>query len=122
MDTNDEWIQQRSGIRERHFAPEGVGSTDLAAEAAKRAIENAGLTPKDIDYVVFATMTPDYTFPGCGGLLGAKLGIDGVPALDIRQQCAAFPFGLQLSDALVTAGAASTILLVGADAHAGFMP
>jgi 3-oxoacyl-[acyl-carrier-protein] synthase-3 len=122
MSTSDEWIFQRSGIRQRHFAPEGVGASDLALEAAKRAIEAAGITPKDIDYILFATMTPDYVFPGSGALLGAKLGIAGTPALDIRQQCAAMLFGLQMIDGLIQTGAAKTILFVGAEAHAGFMP
>ncbi|NOU29555.1 MAG: ketoacyl-ACP synthase III [Polyangiaceae bacterium] len=122
MDTSDEWIYQRSGIRQRHFAPEGVGASDMGVEAAKRALENANLEAKDVDYIVFATMTPDYIFPGSAALLGAKLGIPGVPALDIRQQCAAMLFGLQIIDGLVQSGAAKTILFVGAEAHAGFMP
>src|SRR5580698_10899695 len=122
MDTSDEWIFKRSGIRQRHFAPEGVGASDLGAEAAKRAIEMAGIAPKQIDYIVFATMTPDYFLPGPGALLGAKLGLPGVPALDIRQQCGAMIFGLQLIDGLIKSGAAKTILFVGAEAHAGFMP
>ena len=122
MDTTDEWVKQRTGISSRHFAPEGIGVSDLALVAARTAIADAGLEPGAIDYIVFATMTPDYLFPGSGGLLGAKLGIPGVPALDIRQQCAAVPFGLQLADSLVAAGAAATVLLVGAEAHAGFMP
>jgi 3-oxoacyl-[acyl-carrier-protein] synthase-3 len=122
LDTSDEWIFQRSGIRQRHYAPEGVGASDLAVEAAKRAIEAARLQPKDIDYILFATMTPDYVFPGSGALLGAKLGIEGVPALDIRQQCAAMLYGLQMVDGLIRTGAAKTILFVGAEAHAGFMP
>ena len=122
MDTSDEWIHQRSGIRQRHFAGEGQGASDLALEAAKRAIESARISPKEIDYILFATMTPDYVFPGPGGVLGAKLGIDGVPALDIRQQCAAMIFALQVVDGLVKSGAAKTILFVGAEAHAGFMP
>jgi len=122
MDTNDEWIRQRTGIAQRHYAPDGVGASDLGAEAAKLALADAGLTPGDVDYLILATMTPDFQFPGPGGLLGAKLGIPGVPALDIRQQCAALPFGLQVADGLVTAGAASTVLLIGAEAHAGFMP
>jgi len=122
MDTNDEWIHQRTGISQRHFAPEGVGASDLATEAAKRAIASAGLVAADIDYIVFATMTPDYLFPGSGGLLGAKLGIPGVPALDIRQQCCAMPFAFQVVDGLVASGAAQTVLVVGAEAHAGFMP
>src|SRR2546423_15172875 len=98
MDTSSEWIRQRSGIEQRHYAADGVGASDLAVEASKSAIENAGITSNDIDYILFATMTPDYLFPGCGGLLCAKLGIPGVPALDIRQQCCAVPFGLQVAD------------------------
>ncbi|MCA9675399.1 MAG: ketoacyl-ACP synthase III [Kofleriaceae bacterium] len=122
MDTDDAWIKQRTGIAQRHFADEGVGASDLAVEASRRAIAAAGLEPRDIDYIVFATMTPDFAFPGPGGLLGAKLGIPGVPALDIRQQCAAMPFAFQVADGLVASGAAETILVVGAEAHAGFMP
>src|SRR5271170_7199514 len=122
MDTSDEWIFQRSGIRQRHYAPEGIGASDLGVEAAKRAIEAAGISPGEIDYIVFATMTPDYVFPGSAALVGAKLGIDGVPGLDIRQQCGAMLFGVQLVDALVRSGAAKTILFIGAEAHAGFMP
>ena len=122
MHTSDDWIFKRSGIRQRHYAPEGVGASDLATEAAKRAIEAAGIHPRDIDYIVFATMTPDHIFPGPGALLAHKLGLDGTPALDIRQQCAAMIFGLQVIDGLFKSGAARTILFVGAEAHAGFMP
>ncbi len=122
MDTNDDWIYQRTGIRQRHFAEHGQGASDLAVEAARLAIADAKIEATDIDYIVFATMTPDYLFPGSGGLLGAKLDIPGVPALDIRQQCAAVPFALQVANGLVRSGAAKTLLLVGAEAHAGFMP
>jgi len=122
MDTSDEWIFKRSGIKQRHFCPEGSGCSDLAVEASKRAIESARISPAEIDYVVFATMTPDYVFPGSGALLAHKLGLDGTPALDIRQQCAAMLFGLQIVDGLIKSGAARTILFVGAEAHAGFMP
>jgi 3-oxoacyl-[acyl-carrier-protein] synthase-3 len=122
MDTNDEWIFKRSGIKQRHYAPEGVGASDLAVEASKRAIEAANIRPEEIDYVVFCTMTPDYVFPGAGALLAHKLGLRGVPALDIRQQCAAMLFGLQIVDGLIQTRAARTILFVGAEAHAGFMP
>lgn len=122
MDTNDDWIKRRTGIEQRHFAAEGQGASDIAIEASLRAIASANLEPKDIDYIVFCTMTPDYVFPGSGGLLGSKLGIPGVPALDIRQQCAAMPFAFQLADGLIASRAASTILIVGAEAHAGFMP
>jgi len=122
MDTNDAWIRQRAGIGFRHFAAENQGASDLAREASHRALASAGLAAEDIDYIVFCTMTPDYIFPGSGGLLGAKLGIVGVPALDIRQQCAAMPFAFQVADGLVASGAAQTVLVVGAEAHAGFMP
>jgi 3-oxoacyl-[acyl-carrier-protein] synthase III len=122
MDTSDEWIRPRSGIEQRHYVAEGEGVSDLAVIAARHAIEDAGIEAREIDYVIFATMTPEHAFPGSGGLLGAKLGIPGVPALDIRQQCAAIPFALQLADGLVASGAARTVLLVGAEAHAGFMP
>src|SRR3954462_12989699 len=114
MDTSDEWIFQRSGIRQRHYAGEGQGASDLALEASKRALEAARISPHDLDYIIFCSMTPDYVFPGSGAVLGAKLGIDGVPALDIRQQCAAMIFGLQLVDGLIKAGIAKTILVVGA--------
>jgi 3-oxoacyl-[acyl-carrier-protein] synthase-3 len=122
MDTSDEWVFKRSGIKQRHYAPEGVGASDLALEASKRALDAANIPPSEIDYVVFATMTPDHIFPGPGALLAHKLGLQGTPALDIRQQCAAMLFGLQIVDGLIKTGAARTILLVGAEAHAGFMP
>ncbi len=122
MDTSDEWIRARTGIHQRYFAEDGQGPSDLAVEACKRAIDDAAIAPQDVDYIIFATMTPDHFFPGSGPMLGAKLGLQGVPALDIRQQCAAMPYGLQLANGLVQSGAAKTILLVGAEVHAGFMP
>ncbi|MBX3250885.1 MAG: ketoacyl-ACP synthase III [Myxococcales bacterium] len=122
MDTSDEWIRPRTGIAQRHFVAEGEGVSDLALIASRKAIADAGLEPEDVDFIIFATMTPEFIFPGSGGLLGAKLGIPRVPALDIRQQCAAIPYGLQVANGLVETGAASTVLLIGADAHAGFMP
>jgi 3-oxoacyl-[acyl-carrier-protein] synthase-3 len=122
MDTSDEWIRARTGIEQRYFARDGQGPSDLAVEACRSAFENAGIDPTDVDYIIFATMTPDHFFPGSGPLLGAKLGLRGVPALDVRQQCAAVPYGLHLSNALVQSGGADTILLVGAEVHAGFMP
>lgn len=122
MDTDHEWIRQRTGIEQRHFVAEGEGVSDLAAHASRQAIEAAGVELEDVDYIIFATMTPEHIFPGSGGLLGAKLGIPRVPALDIRQQCAAMPFALQVANGLIASHAATTILIVGADAHAGFMP
>lgn len=122
MDTSDEWIRQRTGIETRHFCPEGQGVSDLAFQASQQALENAGLRATDIDYILFNTMTPDHVFPGSGPLLGLKLGISGVPALDVRAQCAAMVFSFQLAEGLFASGAARRILLVGAEAHSGFMP
>lgn len=122
MDTDDEWIKQRTGIAQRYFAAEGEGVSDLAAHACWAAFKDAGVRAEDIDFIVFATMTPEHIFPGSGGLLGARLGIPGIPALDIRQQCAAMPYAFQVAEGLLRADAAKTILVVGADAHAGFMP
>ncbi len=122
MDTTDEWIRQRTGIEERRFARNGQSSSALGAEAARRALADAGLTPGDLDMIVFATMTPDHYFPGNGGLLAHALGLDRTPALDIRMQCAGFLSGLQVSDAFLRSGAARRILLVGAECHASFFP
>ena len=122
METSDEWIRPRSGIGQRYFAADGEGVSDLAAPASRKALEAAGIEASDLDYIIFGTMTPDYVLPGSGGLLGSQLGISGVPALDIRQQCAFFPFALQIADSLMVANVAQTILIVGANAHAGFMP
>lgn len=121
-DTSDEWIRERTGIVTRYFAADGVGTSDLATRAAKTAMETAGVEPRDIDYVVLATMTPDYYFPGVGVLLQHKLGLDKVPTLDIRQQCTGFIYGLQVADALLRTGVAKRLLLVGAEVHSGFMP
>ncbi len=122
LDTNDEWIRQRTGIAQRHFCPPGLGVSDLALPAAQRALEAAGKRPEDLDYILFSTMTPDHLFPGSGSLLGAKLGCPGIPAPDLRTQCAAMLYSFQMADALLRADAARTILIVGAEAHAGFMP
>ena len=122
MDTSDEWIRQRTGIEQRHFCPEGQGPSDLALPAARLALEAAGRTAADIDYIIFNTMTPDHILPGSGPLLGAKLGCSGTPALDIRTQCAAMIYSFQLADALLKTDGIKSILIVGAEAHAGFMP
>jgi len=121
MDTDDEGIFQRTGIRSRHFAAEGQGPGEMGAEAARRALEAASLEATDIDYILFNTMTPDHLFPGSGALVGARLGIS-CPALDLRTQCAAFLFSLQTAAGLLSIGAAKRILVIGAEAHAGFMP
>ncbi len=122
MDTSDAWIRERTGVETRYYVDAGTSTTDLAVPAATRAIEAAGITGTDIDLVVFATMTPDYFFPGCGGLLQSRLGLRTVPCFDLRQQCSGFLYGLQLVDAHIRAGLATTALLVGAEVHSGFMP
>jgi 3-oxoacyl-[acyl-carrier-protein] synthase-3 len=122
MDTSDEWIRERSGVEERHFATPEIATSDLGVAAAGKALEAAGVAKDEVDLVVFATMTPDYYFPGCGTLLQHKLGLRPVPCFDLRQQCSGFLYGLQLADAHVRAGLAKTVLLVGAEAHIGFMP
>ncbi len=122
METSDEWIQQRTGIAQRRYARKGTSSCDLGVEAARRALADAECAPSDIDFVVFATMTPDHYFPGNGGLLAARLGMEATPALDIRMQCAGFLSGLQVADAFVRSGTFQRILLVGAECHASFYP
>ncbi len=122
MDTTDEWIVPRTGIRERRFVMPGVGPAEIAEHAARAALDAAGLTPADIGLVVFATMTPDHYFPGSGGLLAARLGMSTTPALDIRMQCAGFLSGLQTADAFIRSGAFDRVLLVGAEVHSGLMP
>jgi 3-oxoacyl-[acyl-carrier-protein] synthase-3 len=122
MDTSDEWIRVRSGIQERRYAEPGQGSTDLGAIAARSAIADAGLTPADIDAVIFATMTPDHVLPGNGPLLQVALGLGDIPTFDIRQQCSGFLYGLELADLFIQSGRYRRVLLVGSEVHSPFMP
>jgi 3-oxoacyl-[acyl-carrier-protein] synthase-3 len=118
MPTTDEWIQQRTGIKERRFIEhDGIGASDLAVPAAKMALERAGRDARDVDMIIFATLSPDVTFPGPGCFLGDKLGLAGVPALDIRNQCSGFLYGLSVADAWVRSGAYQNILVVGSEVH-----
>lgn len=117
IDTSDEWIQKRTGIKARHFADEGVGTAELGHHAAKMALDNAGIKATDLDMILFATLSPDHTFPGSGVYLQARLECVGVPAMDIRNQCSGFLYGLQTAAALVKSGAAKNVLLVGAETH-----
>ncbi|MFO0564559.1 MAG: beta-ketoacyl-ACP synthase III [Polyangiaceae bacterium] len=123
IDTTSEWIVQRTGIEERRFAEEGVGTSDLAVPAAQAAIERAGITPRDLDMIVFATLSPDHAFPGSGVYLQKKLGLcegDGakfVPALDVRNQCSGFLYSLTVANSMVRAGTAKHVLVVGAETH-----
>jgi 3-oxoacyl-[acyl-carrier-protein] synthase-3 len=122
MDTNDSWIRERSGIVTRYYTEPGFGASDLGAAAARQALERADIGASEIDYLVVATMTPDHYFPGCGTLIQNKLGIDPLPALDLRQQCAGFAYGLQVVDMLISSGTARTVLLVGTDNHSCLLP
>jgi len=119
MDTSDEWIRQRTGIEQRHWIPAegGVGSSDLGLEASKIAMQRAGWDPKDLDLIIFATLSPDFFFPGSGCLMQHKLGLTSTPALDIRQQCTGFLYGLTTADAYIRSGLSDRILLVGAEVH-----
>ena len=118
MTTTDEWIVQRTGIRERRYIEHsGIGASDLAVPAAKMALEHAGKTVQDVDAIIFATLSPDHNFPGSGCFLGHKLGLPGVPALDIRNPCSGFLYGLSIADAWVRAGVYKNVLLVGAEVH-----
>jgi 3-oxoacyl-[acyl-carrier-protein] synthase-3 len=118
MTTSDEWIVQRTGIRERRYIEHsGIGASDLAVPAVKMALEHAGCGVKDIDAIIFATLSPDFNFPGSGCLLGDKLGMPGVCALDIRNQCSGFLYGLSIADAWVRSGMYQKVLLVGAEVH-----
>ena len=118
MSTSNEWIVQRTGIKERRFIEHsGIGASDLAVPATKMALEHAGIAVKDIDMIIFATLSPDHNFPGSGCFLGDKLGLGGVPALDVRNQCSGFLYGLSIADAWIRAGVYKNILLVGAEVH-----
>ncbi len=118
LPTSDEWIQQRTGIKERRFIErDGIGSSDLAVPAAKMAVERAGRSLSDVDMIVFATLSPDVNFPGSGCLLGDKLGLPGVPALDVRNQCSGFLYALSIADAWVRTGMYKNVLCVGAEVH-----
>jgi 3-oxoacyl-[acyl-carrier-protein] synthase-3 len=116
METSDEWIQERTGIKERRYAKKfEETTTTMAAEAAKIAIERAGIKKEDIDFIVFATLSPDYFFPGCGVLLQRALGLGTIGALDIRNQCSGFIYGLSVADQFIKTGMYKNILLVGAE-------
>jgi len=115
MDTSDDWIRQRSGIVERHYAENGVGSSDLATEASLRAIEGAGIDKSEIDFIVAATLSPDHYFPGIGVMVQAKLGLQGIGAMDIRNQCSGFIYALSAADQYVRTGIHKKILVCAAE-------
>ena len=115
MDTSDEWIRQRSGITERRYADNGVGSSDLATAASLRAIEAAGIDKSEIDFIVAATLSPDHYFPGIGVMVQAKLGLQGIGAMDIRNQCSGFIYALSAADQFIRTGMYKKILLCAAE-------
>jgi 3-oxoacyl-[acyl-carrier-protein] synthase-3 len=115
MDTSDEWIRSRTGIRERHIAAEGEATSDLAVKAAEAALIDAGAGAEEIDLVICATTTPDETFPAVATRVQARLGITKGAAFDVQAVCAGFVFGLAVADNFIRTGAARTVLLVGAD-------
>ena len=115
VDTTDQWIQDRTGIRERHVVSDGEYTGDLAERAARQAIDAAGLAPGDIDLIVLATTTPDKIFPSTACLLQARLGINGCPAFDIQAVCTGFVYGMSVADKFIRTGAATRALVVGAE-------
>ncbi len=115
MDTSDEWIRQRSGIVERRHVEPGVGSSDLAYEAALRAIEDAKIDKSEIDFIIAATLSPDHYFPGIGVIVQAKLGLSGIGALDVRNQCTGFIYALSVADQYIKTHNYKKILLVAAE-------
>jgi 3-oxoacyl-[acyl-carrier-protein] synthase-3 len=121
MDTNDAWIQERTGIRERRWIKEGSEDTSavMGAKASRIAIERAGLTSDDIDFVIFATLSPDYYFPGCGVQIQEMLGLKTVGALDVRNQCSGFIYALSVADKFVKTGDYKNVLVVGSEYHSG---
>ncbi|WP_336838076.1 MULTISPECIES: beta-ketoacyl-ACP synthase III [Sphingobacterium] len=118
MDTSDEWIQERTGIKERRYADRiGETTTTMGVEAAKIAIERARITPEDVDFIIFATLSPDYYFPGCAVLLQREMEMKEVGALDIRNQCSGFIYALSIADQFVKTGMYKNVLVVGSEKH-----
>lgn len=117
MDTTHDWIVQRSGIEERRWVAPEVATSDLALKACEEAIKNAGIDKKEIDCLMFATLSPDADFPGAACMLQPKLGLAEIPAIDVRQQCSGFLYGMSMADAFIKSGQYKTILLVGAEIH-----
>jgi len=115
MDTSDEWIVERTGIRERRFVEPGTGTTDLAHEASRNALADAGRNANDLDFILFATITRDYYFPGCAPLLQHAMGLPTIGTMEIHNACSGFVYALAMGDALVRAGEQRCILAVGAE-------
>ena len=117
VETSDEWITERSGIRQRHIAADGEMTSDMALRAAQRALEAAGTEPADVDLIVVATTTPDRVFPSVACILQRKLGIKGCPAFDVHAACSGFVFALDVVDRYIRTGGAQCALIVGAEIY-----
>ena len=115
VDTSDEWIRERTGIRQRHIAAEGQTTCDLAEQAARRALSDAEIAPEDLDLIVVATTTPDFTFPSVGTMLQARLGATRGAAFDVQAVCTGFVYALSVADNMLARGQAKTALVVGAE-------
>ncbi|MEP1033589.1 beta-ketoacyl-ACP synthase III [Ekhidna sp.] len=121
MDTSDEWITERTGIKERRWIDPKTDDSPstMGTKAAKVAISNAGLTPDDIDFIIFATLSPDYYFPGPGVMVQEQLGIKEIGALDVRNQCSGFVYSLSIADQFIKTGMYKNVLVIGAENHSG---
>lgn len=118
METSDEWIQERTGIKERRYAHRTEETTTtMGVKAAEIAIQRAGLTPQDIDFIVFATLSPDYYFPGCGVLVQRAMKMKEIGALDVRNQCSGFVYALSVADQFIRSGMYKNILVIGSEKH-----
>ncbi len=115
VETSDEWIIERTGIRARRFADDGVFSSDMATEAARKALEAAGCTPDQVDLIIVATSTPDMVFPSTATIVQNKLGIAGCPAFDLQAVCTGFIYALTVADSMIRSGAARKALVIGAE-------
>jgi len=115
LDTSDEWITTRTGMKERHIATAEEPTSDISVAAARRALASAGIEPKDLDCIIVATVTPDYVFPATACIVGSKLGIPGVPAFDMEIACSGFIYGLTVASSMVRTGVFKRILLIGAE-------
>lgn len=122
MNTSDEWIRERTGIEQRRFFdPEKDTVANMSARASKMAMERAGIETKDVDFIILATITPDYFFPGSGVLMQRELGLEGIGALDIRNACSGFIYALSVADQFIKTGMYKTILVVGAEIQSSAM-
>ena len=121
METSDAWIQERTGIKERRHITKGDGNSTsvMGVKAARIAIERAGLKPQDIDFILFATLSPDYYFPGSGVLVQEALEIPDCPAMDIRMQCSGFVYAVATADQFIKTGMYKNVLVIGSEYHSG---